>query len=52
MTAIVGYSDLMLEPQQTLSDRQDCLQIIRRNGRHLMALITTSWTSRRSKPRR
>jgi signal transduction histidine kinase len=39
MTAIVGYSDLMLEPSQTLSDRQDCLQIIRRNGRHLMALI-------------
>jgi signal transduction histidine kinase/DNA-binding response OmpR family regulator len=39
MTAIVGYSDVMLEPSQTLSDRQDCLQIIRRNGRLLMQLI-------------
>ncbi len=39
MTAIVGYADLMLEPEQTLSDRQDCLQVIRRNGRHLLDLI-------------
>ncbi len=39
MTAIVGYADLMLEPDQTLSDRQDCLQVIRRNGRHLLDLI-------------
>ena len=39
MTAIVGYSDLMLEPGQSLSDRHDCLQVIRRNGRHLLDLI-------------
>lgn len=39
MTAIVGYADLMLEPEQTLSDRQDCLQVIRRNARHLLELI-------------
>src|SRR6185437_5675347 len=39
MTAIVGYADLLLEPDQTLSDRQDCLQVIRRNGRHLVDLI-------------
>jgi two-component system, sensor histidine kinase len=39
MTAIVGYADMMLEPEQTLSDRQDCLQVIRRNARHLLALI-------------
>ena len=39
MTAIVGYADLMLEPGQSLSDRQDCLQVIRRNGRHLLDLI-------------
>jgi two-component system, sensor histidine kinase len=39
MTAIIGYADMMLEPDQTLSDRQDCLQIIRRNGRHLVDLI-------------
>jgi signal transduction histidine kinase/DNA-binding response OmpR family regulator len=39
MTAIVGYADTMLEPQQTLSDRQDALQTIRRNGHHLLELI-------------
>jgi signal transduction histidine kinase/DNA-binding response OmpR family regulator len=39
MTAIIGYADMMLEPNQSLSDRQDCLQVIRRNGRHLLELI-------------
>jgi signal transduction histidine kinase/DNA-binding response OmpR family regulator len=39
MTAIVGFADVMLEPDQTLSDRQDCLQVIRRNGAHLLDLI-------------
>ncbi len=39
MTAIVGYADIMLEPDQTLSERQESLQVIRRNGRHLMDLI-------------
>ena len=39
MTAIIGYADMMLEPDQTISDRQDCLQIVRRNARHLVDLI-------------
>jgi signal transduction histidine kinase/DNA-binding response OmpR family regulator len=39
MTAIVGYADLLLEPDQTLSDRQDYLQVIRRNASHLLELI-------------
>jgi signal transduction histidine kinase/DNA-binding response OmpR family regulator len=39
MTAIVGYADLMLEPDQTISDRHDCLQVIRRNANHLLELI-------------
>jgi signal transduction histidine kinase/CheY-like chemotaxis protein/HPt (histidine-containing phosphotransfer) domain-containing protein len=39
MTAIVGYADIMLEPDQTLSDRQDCLQAVRRNAHHLLELI-------------
>jgi signal transduction histidine kinase/DNA-binding response OmpR family regulator len=39
MTAIVGYADMMLDPDQTRSDRQDCLQVIRRNGAHLLDLI-------------
>jgi len=39
MTAIVGYADLMLTPSQTMSDRLNCLQVIRRNARHLTDLI-------------
>ena len=39
MTAIVGYADVMLEPSQTVSDRQDALQVIRRNANHLLGLI-------------
>jgi len=39
MTAILGYADTMLEPDQTLSDRVECLQIIRRNSNHLLELI-------------
>jgi signal transduction histidine kinase/HPt (histidine-containing phosphotransfer) domain-containing protein/ActR/RegA family two-component response regulator len=39
MTAILGYADVMLMPQQTMSDRIDSLQVIRRNARHLMELV-------------
>jgi signal transduction histidine kinase/ActR/RegA family two-component response regulator len=39
MTAILGYADMMLEPGQTISDRHDCLQVVRRNARHLLELI-------------
>jgi signal transduction histidine kinase/DNA-binding NarL/FixJ family response regulator len=39
MTAILGYADLMLSPEQTMSDRINALQVVRRNARHLMDLI-------------
>jgi signal transduction histidine kinase/DNA-binding response OmpR family regulator len=39
MNAILGYADLMLMPSQTMSDRINCLQVVRRNARHLMNLI-------------
>ena len=39
MTAIIGYADVMLEPDQTISDRYDALLSIRRNARHLLDLI-------------
>jgi PAS domain S-box-containing protein len=39
MTAIVGFSELLLQPAQSLSDRQEALQVIRRNARHLLELI-------------
>jgi signal transduction histidine kinase/DNA-binding response OmpR family regulator len=39
MTAILGYADLMLSPHQTMSDRVDSLQVVRRNARHLLNLI-------------
>jgi hypothetical protein len=31
--------DMLLEPGQTPSDRADCVQTIRRNGEHLLAII-------------
>lgn len=40
MTAIIGYADLMLDPKQNEAQRQQCLQVIRRNGRHLLDLIS------------
>jgi len=39
MTAILGFADIVLEPDQTVSDRHDSLQAIRRNARHLSELI-------------
>jgi len=39
MTAIFGYADLLLSPTQTMSDRINSLQVIRRNAHHLMNLI-------------
>jgi signal transduction histidine kinase/HPt (histidine-containing phosphotransfer) domain-containing protein/ActR/RegA family two-component response regulator len=39
MTAILGYADMMLSPVQTMSDRINALQVVRRNARHLMDLI-------------
>jgi signal transduction histidine kinase/DNA-binding NarL/FixJ family response regulator len=39
MTAILGYADLMMQPDQSLSDRLDAVGSIRRNARHLLELI-------------
>ncbi|GEM_PF-1733925 len=39
MTAILGFADLLLDPAQSPVDRLECIQTIRRNGDHLMALI-------------
>jgi PAS domain S-box-containing protein len=39
MTAILGYADLMLDPQQTQSDRLDNLHRLRRSGQHLLMLL-------------
>jgi signal transduction histidine kinase/CheY-like chemotaxis protein/HPt (histidine-containing phosphotransfer) domain-containing protein len=39
MTAIIGYADLLLYPNQTPSDRLQCIQTIRRNGQHLLMII-------------
>ncbi|HEY4117047.1 MAG TPA: ATP-binding protein [Byssovorax sp.] len=39
MTAIIGYADLMLDPDITASDRLDYVQTIRRNGDHLLRVI-------------
>jgi signal transduction histidine kinase/DNA-binding NarL/FixJ family response regulator len=39
MTSILGYSELLLDPTRSLSDRQDSLHVIRRNAKHLLELI-------------
>jgi two-component system CheB/CheR fusion protein len=39
LTAIVGFSDLMLIRKLGPSERENCLQVIRRNCQHLLGLI-------------
>jgi len=39
ITAILGYTDLLLEPHLAAAERQDYLRTIRRNGRMLADLI-------------
>ncbi|HEY4330087.1 MAG TPA: ATP-binding protein [Phycisphaerae bacterium] len=39
MSAIIGYADLILEPNQNVSDRLDYVNTIRRNGEHLLTII-------------
>ena len=40
MAAIIGYADLMLDPNQTMGERRSGLQAIRRNGAHLLELVS------------
>ncbi|HVT88855.1 MAG TPA: response regulator [Tepidisphaeraceae bacterium] len=39
MTAIIGCAEMMLDPDQNQEERAESLQIIRRNGAHLLELI-------------
>ncbi|MFW5690253.1 MAG: ATP-binding protein [Planctomycetota bacterium] len=39
MTAILGYAEVLLEPQTTDEQRRSSAQTIQRNGQHLLALI-------------
>ncbi len=39
MTAILGYAELLDSPDLTPSERRQYLDVIRRNGRHLLQLI-------------
>jgi signal transduction histidine kinase/CheY-like chemotaxis protein len=39
MTAILGYAELLANPDQTPDQRQSCANVIRRNGDHLLTLI-------------
>ncbi|KKL98588.1 hypothetical protein LCGC14_1822910, partial [marine sediment metagenome] len=39
MTAILGFSDLLLDPADDASDRLNAINTIRRNSRHLLAVI-------------
>lgn len=39
MTAILGYAEMMVDPEQGPSDRLDCIQTITRNAGHLLSII-------------
>jgi len=39
LTAILGYTELMLDQDQSAQERTECVQIIHRNGEHLLAII-------------
>ncbi len=39
MTAILGYADLLSQSQQSVTQRNNCVQTIRRNGQHLLSII-------------
>ena len=39
MTAIIGYADRLAELDDQPAGRRECLQVIRRNSRHLLELI-------------
>jgi PAS domain S-box-containing protein len=39
MSAILGYADLLLAPDQSISDRHNAVNVIRRNGDHLLTVI-------------
>jgi PAS domain S-box-containing protein len=39
MSSILGYADLMLEPDQSASSRLNHVNVIRRNGSHLLSVI-------------
>ena len=39
MTAILGYGDLLMDPTLDASSRNNYLQVVRRNGEHLLHLI-------------
>jgi PAS domain S-box-containing protein len=39
MTAIIGFADMILQPNQNEAQRAECVQVVRRNGLYLLELI-------------
>jgi len=39
MTSIIGYADLLLDPETTPTERLTHIQTIRRNGEHLLSIL-------------
>jgi signal transduction histidine kinase/CheY-like chemotaxis protein/HPt (histidine-containing phosphotransfer) domain-containing protein len=39
MTAIIGYADLLLDPETTPNERITHIQTVRRNGEHLLGIL-------------
>jgi PAS domain S-box-containing protein len=40
LTAILGYADLIADPRQTAAERSESIETIRRNGDHLLQVIS------------
>ena len=39
MTSVIGYADLLLDPETTASEQLTHIQTIRRNGEHLLSIL-------------
>ncbi len=39
ITAIIGFTELLLRPHQTSAERADHVQVVRRNAEHLLGLV-------------
>jgi signal transduction histidine kinase len=39
MTAMLGYADLLADPEQSPREREQCIRTIRRSGEHLLSIL-------------
>jgi len=49
LSAILGFAELMTNPEQTAAEHAHCIATIRRSGRQLLEIIDEFWIFRKSK---